>query len=243
MSNFYVEDSGEHLVLPGSDIARTIAEAITLSSAGQPFTFEFNDVLVSVLPDSDPELIYRDWRRVLSGYVEATAVGPHPKPDLTIEEMENDRRIEAENKRRRDEVLHQSREERHTKRINVELKLIGLPPMEVKDEQAWMETQRELIPHSYEGATATFAERWARLMQAEMEVGKNLQDMAEATSSEADFEGITGNMHNTAVLLLTKHWKHGEQLRRWHNSRYGDMSDQPDDGGVRNYAVIDIGSS
>lgn len=119
MSNFYVDDSGEYRVLPGSDIFHTIAEAITLSSEGQPFTFEFNDVQVSVLPDSNPQLIYRDWNRVVNGYVNF-AVGPHPQSELTIEEMESDRRIEDENKRRRDKDSRQHREEVHTKRSTVE---------------------------------------------------------------------------------------------------------------------------
>lgn len=121
------------------------------------------------------------------------------------------------------------------------MKLIELPAMEVNDEQAWRETQRELAQYSFEGAIVDFAERWARLMQAEMEVGKNLEDVAKAASSEADFEDISGYMYNTAVLLLTKYWKHGEQLRRWHNSRCG--TNQSDDDGVRNYAVIRISNS
>jgi len=48
--------------------------------------------------------------------------------------------------------------------------------------------------------------------------------------------GITGFMYGCAVNLLSQCWKHGEELRKWHNKEYGHEGD-----GVVNPAVFTIG--
>ena len=40
---------------------------------------------------------------------------------------------------------------------------------------------------------------------------------AKEASHLADSEGITGFMYGCAVSMLAQCWKHGEELRRWHN--------------------------
>jgi hypothetical protein len=62
-----------------------------------------------------------------------------------------------------------------------------------------------------------------------------LIDIASKTSHEADIEGITGFMYGTAVKVLTDCWKHGEDLRKWHNGEYGHTGE-----GVVNPAVMTI---
>lgn len=92
------------------EISETIREAIELagyydergewaSVKGALIKFKFNGVMVAVRADSDPKLIYRDWRRAMKGYIDNDNVGPYPNPALTDEEKESDARIEAEKKR------------------------------------------------------------------------------------------------------------------------------------------------
>lgn len=62
---------------------------------------------------------------------------------------------------------------------------------------------------------------WADLMEKHINSGEDIQMFAEATSHEAaDTEGITGFMYGCAVHALSEFWEHGEELRKWHNSKY-----------------------
>jgi hypothetical protein len=71
----------------------------------------------------------------------------------------------------------------------------------------------------YEAGKAVIehAERWGKLMQLELAAGKKLSDIAEKTCIEADHQQISGYMCFLAVAVLSETWKHGEELRRWHN--------------------------
>ncbi len=60
-------------------------------------------------------------------------------------------------------------------------------------------------------------------------------DIAEKTSHAADNEGITGFMYGCAVSILAHCWKHGEELRKWHNGEY-----KYDGDGVVNPAILTI---
>lgn len=129
----------------------------------------------------------------------------------------------------------------------VKAKLQNAPTVELVDEAAdvWQEYFR-LNTDPYGRATVTFAERWARLMQLEMSQGKTLAEVAEATDREADFEGITGFMYGCAVSMLAKCWKHGEELRRWHNlkTQFRDEGVKANEtGGVLNPALLTISPS
>jgi len=82
-------------------------------------------------------------------------------------------------------------------------------------------------------AVVQFAERWADLMEQEIDKGAKLADIAEETSHDADTEGITGFMYGCAVNILANVWEYGEELRRWHNKEY-----DYDGGGVVNPAIL-----
>ena len=64
-----------------------VPEAIQIAKRG-PFTFDFNDVTITVHRDSDPALILRDWSRALSGCID-NRVGPYPRPELTAADLEH----------------------------------------------------------------------------------------------------------------------------------------------------------
>lgn len=197
--------------------------------------FEFNGVTVSVRMDSDPELIYRDWSRGLSGYIDKN-VGPYPNPVLTDEEKENDARIEAENEQCRQQRQSEYQAQADAKRNATEAKLADAPEMEIADEAAW-QSWKDNNQDGYGGGVIAYAERWARLMQVEINAGKKLKDIADTTSHEADIDGIAGFMYGAAVHTLATSWKHGDQLRKWHNKQYGVSEDTE---GTVNPAILTV---
>ena len=80
-----------------------------------------------------------------------------------------------------------------------------------------------------------YAENWADLMEKEMTDGKDVADIADRTSREADTEGITGFMYGAAVSILSSCWVHGEKLRVWHNKQYNHEGE-----GVVNPALLTL---
>lgn len=63
-NNLTQERHGVFDVAPGAEITSVIAEAAERSKhEGRPITFNFSDVPVTVVPESDPELIRRDVQR------------------------------------------------------------------------------------------------------------------------------------------------------------------------------------
>jgi hypothetical protein len=95
----------------------------------------------------------------------------------------------------------------------------------------------------YSKGVVDFAEKWATLMEAEIEKGAKIPDIAKATSSEADM-GITGFMYGCAVQALAHFWEYGEELRRWSNLdiQIKDEGEKANEsGGVLNPALLSLG--
>ena len=88
----------------------------------------------------------------------------------------------------------------------------------------------------YSRAVIDYLIRWANMMEDRMSKGETISDMAEETSHEADTEGITGFMYGCAVDILSQTWEYGEELRAWHNSRYGYKGE-----GTVNPAILRVG--
>ena len=109
-----------------------------------------------------------------------------------------------------------------------------------KEYNDWKEKNND----PYGAAAFRYAERWAELMETKMANGEKLSDIAEATSHEADDEGITGFMYGCAVVVLAKCWENGEELRRWHNihTQIGNEGERANaTGKVLNPALLNIG--
>lgn len=92
--------------------------------------------------------------------------------------------------------------------------------MKLKNKEVWKKIVA-INNDPYGSGVVRYAERWANTMEQEMESGKSLIDIADATSHKADTEGITGYMYGCAVSILSQVWEHGEELRKWHNKEYG----------------------
>ena len=224
-------------------IIDTIKEMIGLAKKGN-FTAkqELNGATVLVNGDSNADLIFRDQQRAQSGYIKGD-VGPYPKAELTAADKASDARIADKNEResQKRQAKYEAKAKAH--REVVEAKLVNAPNIELADAAGWQKF-KTVNSDGYGGAVVTYSERWARLMQVEMAKGKNFEDVAEATSQEANLEGITGFMYGCAVSTLSACWKHGEQLRRWHNikTQLGNEGEKANEsGGVLNPALLSIG--
>ena len=111
-------------------------------------------------------------------------------------------------------------------------------------ESDYIEYQRINSADPYSNRCVTYGEEWADLMEAKLQAGDKLEDIAEQTSRDADTDGITGFMYGAAVSGLSKFWEHGEQLRRWHNlkTQIGHEGERANEnGGTLNPALLVIG--
>lgn len=92
----------------------------------------------------------------------------------------------------------------------------------------------------YDRACLTFAERWAELLEEEInktnDVTQCIIDNASKLSCEADTEGITGFMYGCAMIVLSQYWGYGKYLLTWQIKKYG-----YDEDGVVNPAIIGVG--
>ena len=114
--------------------------------------------------------------------------------------------------------------------------------MELANEKFWNEG---LVNNQdpYGLAVYQYAERWANLMEERIAAGASLSDVADTASHDADTEGITGFMYGCAVGILAKVWKHGEELRQWHNlkTQIGNEGESANkSGGVLNPALLNV---
>lgn len=241
-SSFWELD-GKLEASPGSSIHDAIPEAIQIArERGEAFSFDFNGVTVIVEGTSDAALIFRDWDRALRHCIESP-VGPFPSATLTDVELAHDVEVEAQNQARRDAAHAEYQRKADAKKAATDARLANAPAFAASDPEAWR-TFDEKNRDPYGHGVVVFAEQWARLMQLDMANGAKLEDIADAASSEADTEGITGFMYGCAVSVLSQCWQHGEALRRWHNLKTQIRDDgvrANETGGVLNPALLNIG--
>ncbi len=219
-----------------------IKEMIRLAGEGNiTARHEINGVMVMVNEDSDADIIYRDFQRTQSGYIQGV-VGPYPKVELTADDIASDDCIRANEELKAEQEMAEYFKKQRAILRKMKSKLAKAPAMKLADEAGWQKSKL-LNSDSYGKCVMEYAERWARLMQIEMDNGKNLEDVAEATSREADIEGITGFMYGCAVSHLAWYWEYGDQLRRWHNLdiQIGNEGEKANEsGGVLNPALLSI---
>lgn len=104
-------------------------------------------------------------------------------------------------------------------------------------ERLWRKIVRINSTDGYSRAVVEYAKCWAKYMQHLMKKhNKTVFEVAGNASHLCDLEGITGYMYGCAVNMLSQCWKYGDDLRRWHNKKYG----CDDEDGVINPAIITI---
>lgn len=194
--------------------------------------FDFNTIRCLVDKNTNLDWLWRDyanahrmdWKEVGSDCVakyDNKIQAELDKRNKLAEEKESQRQVEYEAKCDKEkEVLAEK-----TKGIEIEL----------SDPKLW---EQGLAKNTdpYGRCAYEYAENWAKLMQVEMSQGKTLIECAEKTSHELGYLGITGFMYGCAVNVLSHCWKHGEELRKWHNKEYDHEGD-----GVVNPAILTLG--
>jgi len=109
--------------------------------------------------------------------------------------------------------------------------------LKLKDKEGWDKSVEINSNNSYSKAITIYSKIWMNLMEEKIEAGAKLEDIAEETSNKADEGiGITGFMYGMSVNIISQVWEYGEQLRIWHNAKYG----QPHPTGTVNPAIINI---
>jgi hypothetical protein len=137
---------------------------------------------------------------------------------------------------------HDREREEETEKNRKEIDVNQSPRFECKDLDGWRKwVKSNLDP--YGRACVVYSEQWAELMEEKMSKGATLKDIAKDASHEADTDGITGFMYGAAVSMLSGCWKHGDELRRWHNldTQIGNEGEKAnEDGGTLNPALLGV---
>jgi hypothetical protein len=206
----------------GTHISAACEEAVTLAKQeGCNVEFDFNEIKLTATSDTDPLVLAQFYDDECTRRREAY----HASPEYKAQQEEAERK---------------DRERQAT----VDAMLAGTPEhMTLRDPEGWRKSC-EVNSDGYGGAVMTYAERWARLMEARIAKGERLADIAKECSHIADEEGITGFMYGCAVSILAQVWIHGEELRRWHNldTQIGSEGEKANEsGGVLNPACLTIG--
>jgi len=230
--------------LCGTTIEAAIDEAITAAKPDEQATFVFNQQPFCVAVDSDPKLLLRDFHRGFLRTGDRPTIGPYPSAVLSEEKLAEDARLQREQKERQAKRQAEYEAKRNKAELLLEGALSVAPELSLADADGWNK-YREANRGGYGGACVRFAENWGRLMQARIEQGEALADIADECSTVADGpEGITGFMYGCAVQMLSQCWKHGEELRRWHNldAQLSDEGEKANEsGGVLNPAMLRVG--
>lgn len=218
--------------MPGDDFHSVAKKAKEIAyQQSTTVEFDFNGITCLVDSPTDLELLWRDYHN--AHIMEWKTVGPVPLLEYDAEtKAELEKRERAREERQATAQAEYEEKERQKKAAFEEV-TAGIT-IDLVDEKAWNEG-KENNQDPYGGAIFIFAEAWAKLMQAEIAKGSTVAACAEHTSFAADFVGLTGFMYGAAVSILGQCWKHGEELRVWHNSQYGHSGS-----GTVNPAILNI---
>jgi hypothetical protein len=200
--------------------------------------FDFNGILCLVSHTTNLEWLWRDymnahkmdWASVgfdcVENYDVVTQVAILEKTEFLNAKYQK----ESELQKQKEDAERLTFQEK-TKGIEIEI-------IDLKEWNDWKAKNTD----GYGACIFEYAESWAKLMQAEAEAkGYSsidfvvLSGIAEETSYELGFLGITGFMYGASVSILSKCWKYGEMLRKWHNKEYNHDGD-----GVVNPAIISV---
>lgn len=218
-----------------ADVAKRAKEiATTKGFKADAVEFEFNQVICLVNAHTNLDWLYRDYSN--SWTMEWKTVGPYCTENYTKEvqeDFEKRSKIRAE-KRAKEDAEYRAKEAKEKQEF--ESKVHGIE-LELSDTDGWKKA-REMNSDGYGNAALDYAEGWAKLMQIEIAKGKTIAECYEYTQKELGFLGITGFQFGAAVSTLAHTWKHGEELRKVHNKKYGISEDKK---GTANPAVLTLG--
>jgi len=191
----------EYKPVVGDHIERAATQAIKLSQEhdGKAVKLTFNGCDLTVTADKTPEDVCKAYDKECTRQAEEYRNSPEGKLAAKAAQDREDQRARE--------------------KTEVDRKISGIS-MEFSDRASW-DKVKSLNTDPYGAAAVRYAERWAKLMQAEMDSGKKLEDIIESTSYQADDEGMTGFMHGAARCILYKTWKYGKALDKPSGNRAG----------------------
>ena len=217
----------------GNSINQVAEIAKETASPTQNVEFDFNGITCIVSIETNIEYLVRDYLN--AHLMDWKEVGPDCLAVYNSEVVTelNTRRALQEQKQDQQRKEWQKKDASERDAFNVKTKGVEIELSDAKEWHNWKSKNTD----SYGACIFEFAEGWAKLMQVEIAKFKDsdMRNFAERTSFELGFLGITGFMYGAAVSILAKCWKHGEQLRKWHNKEYKHEGD-----GVVNPAVLTI---
>lgn len=229
MKNYKLNTMGGDTFGKVSEKAKQIAtEKITVVE------FDFNGVTCLVNENTNLEWLYRDYSN--SWTMEWETVGPDCVESYS-KEVQKDFEVRTKIREVKEaERMAEYRAKEEKQRKEFEAKVEGIS-LELSDTEGW-EKSRKANSDGYGSAALDYAEGWAKLMQKEIAKGKTVAECYESTQDGLGFLGITGFQFGCAVSILSQTWKHGEELRKFHNKRYGISEDKE---GTVNPAVLKLG--
>ena len=217
----------------GDNFTNVAKEAKRLATSEKKLVeFDFNGILCVVSNETNLNYLYRDYcnAHIMSwntiGHDCVNEYSEETEQELNRRRTAYEEAAELESKKYREEEA--KKQLSFFEKIKNEEFSCSNPKL--------MKDYEDKNQDGYGGRCVSYAKEWARAMQAEMKQGKKLVHVAEYTSHEANYDGITGFMYGAAVSMLANCWEHGEQLRKWHNKEYNHEGD-----GVVNPAILKIG--
>lgn len=204
---------------------------------GKTVEFNFNEITCLVNKDTNTELLVRDYGN--AHIMDWKTVGPNCdyeySNDIQIDLYS--RKLERAKKRETEQELYNKKCEEEKKLVTDKIAgtKISIIPEKQADYNKYVETNSK---NGYSKAVVEYAETWACLMQVEIAKGKTVKECADKTQKPLGYLGITGFQYGCAVQSLAEFWVHGENLRKWHNKKYGVSEDKKR---VVNPAVLTIG--
>lgn len=229
MKNYKLDASAGSNFTDVSKKAKQIAK-----EKGVTVEFDFNGVQCLVNANTNLDLLYRDYSN--SWTMEWKTVGADCVENYSADvqaDFEKRSKIREE-KRAKEEAEYRAKEAKEKKEFEAKVQGVEL---ELSDADGWKKS-REVNSYGYGGAALDYAEGWAKLMQIEIAKGKTVAECYDYTQKGLGFLGITGFQFGCAVSTLAQTWKHGEELRKVHNKKYGVSEEKK---GTVNPAVLTIG--
>lgn len=216
----------------GDMFSRVAEKAKSLAvDKGFNVEFEFNGIICIVNHQTNLDNLYRDYCIAL--LMNWETVGPNcPAAYEPGVQAEFERRsTEIDERRAREQAMHEAAEQKKKEQLEEKIKGIEVEWIDPVVYQNWKDKNTD----PYSAVIFTFAEQWAKLMQVSIAAGASIERCADNLVGQADTVGLSGYQYGAAVSVLSQCWKHGEDLRKWHNKQYNHEGE-----GTVNPAVLTI---
>lgn len=231
MKNFVINTGAGDTFTEVSERAKSVAIKRNVT-----VEFSFNDVTCIVDRNTNLEFLQRDYMNSWTmGWKEVGPDCPEKySPEVQKEYDEKKAARDAESKKREEEYERKEKAERELVEAAIIGVVIDIIPDKIKEYEGYVAKNSN---DGYSRGVIDYGEYWAKLMQIEIAKGRKVNEVADECRKNLGFLGITGFMYGCAVSALSHFWKHGEELRKWHNKEWG----VPDNAkGVANPAVFTI---